>query len=161
MLGLTQNAPMSRIPSPKHLIGNRVAAAKTTTEKVQEDLQLAEAELHLSNLVITDKLADSVSDGDLTKAVAHNEQVEDKLHEAGERLQVITDLLGSEERDRLRLEQAAREADGVSAPGARSGEGSASVIEHLRELTRHKLNTDPAELPRSAPGQGRGSPRPR
>jgi hypothetical protein len=131
--------PSSR---PTHLIGNRVASAKSTTEKVQEDIQLAEAELHLANLVITDKLAESVSDADLAKAVLHNEQVEEKLHEAGENLQVVTDLLNSEERDRQRLEQARREADGTSAPGARSGEGSASVIEHLRELTRHKLNTD-------------------
>lgn len=129
--------------SPMHLIGNRVASAKATTEKVQEDIELAEAELHLANLVITDKLADSVSDADLAKAVEHNEQVEDKLHEAGKKLQVVTDLLNSEERDQQRLDQAAREADGTSAPGSRTGAGSASVIEHLRELTRHKLNTEP------------------
>lgn len=142
---------MARKPSPpRHLIGNRVASAKSTAERVQEDIELAEAELHLANLVITDKLADGLSDADLAKAVSHNEQVEEKLREAGESLQVVTDLLSSEERDRMRLEQAAREADGVSSPGARSGEGSASVIEHLRELTRHKLNTDHGELPRAA-----------
>lgn len=144
-----------------HLIGNRVASAKETTEKVQEDIELAEAELHLANVVITDKLAESVSDADLAKAVEHNEQVEDKLHEAGEKLQVVTDLLKSEERDHERMEQAAREADGTSVPGARSGSGSASVIEHLRELTRHKLNTDAepssAPVPRGKPGQ---APRP-
>jgi hypothetical protein len=157
--GFEQNGPMARTPAPsKHLIGNRVATAKSTTEKVQEDIELAEAELHLANLVITDKLADSVSDADLAKAVLHNEQVEEKLHEAGENLQVVTDLLKSEERDRQRLEQAAREADGTSAPGARSGEGSASVIEHLRELTRHKLNTDHAEPARTTRPHGR-SPR--
>ena len=136
---------MARTHSPsRHLIGNRVESAKSTTEKVQEDIELAEAELHLANLVITDKLADSVSDADLAKAVTHNEQVEEKLRAAGESLQLVTDLLSSEERDRLRLDQAAREADGVSSPGSRSGEGSASVIEHLRELTRHKLNSDHA-----------------
>ena len=142
---------MARKPSPpRHLIGNRVAHAKSTTEKVQEDIQLAEAELHLANLVITDKLADSLSDKELAQAVSHNEQVEEKLREAEERLQIVTDLLGSEERDRLRLEQAGREADGDSSPGSRSGEGSASVIEHLRELTRHKINADHAEPSRPA-----------
>jgi hypothetical protein len=130
-------------PAPKHLIGNRVANAKSTTEKVQEEILLAEAELHLANLVITDKLAGSVSDAALAKAVEANEQVEEKLRDAGENLKVVTNLLESEEHDRLRLEQAAREAEGVPSPGSRSGEGSSSVIEHLRELTRHKLNSDP------------------
>lgn len=148
---------MASSTSSTHLIGNRVASAKETAEKVQEDIELAEAELHLANLVITDKLADSVSDADLAKAVEHNEQVEDKLHEAGEKLQMVTDLLKSEERDQQRLDDAARAAGGASAPGARSGAGSSSVIEHLRELTRHKLNTDTeparAPMPRSKPGR--------
>ena len=142
---------MARRSSSPHLIGNRVATAKETTVKVQEDIELAEAELHLANLVITDKLADSVSNAELAKAVEHTEQVEDKLREAGEKLQVVTDLLNSEESDRQRMEQAAREADGTSAPGSRSGAGSSSVIEHLRELTRHKLNSEPDRAALRAP----------
>lgn len=137
--------------SSRHLIGNRVASAKSKTEKVQEDIVLAEAELHLANLVITDKLADSVSDADLAKAVTHNEQVEEKLRVASEELQAVNDLLSSEERDRLKLEQSLqeyRDADSQAPAGSRTGEGSASVIEHLRELTRHKLNTEHPE-----PGQ--------
>jgi hypothetical protein len=145
-------------PAARHLIGNRVASAKSTTQKVQEDIELAEAELHLANLVITDKLAESVSDADLAKAVSHNEMVEEKLHDAGE-----DDLLSSEEGDRLKLEQSLRdahEADGTAAPGSRTGAGSASVIEHLRELTRHKLNADQAQPAPPAPGPSAG-PRPR
>jgi hypothetical protein len=149
-----QNARMASTPSNRsalpgrHLIGNRVASAKSKTEKVQEDIERAEAELHLANLVITDKLAESVSDADLAKAVTHNEMVEEKLQNAGKDLKLVTELLGSEEQDRLKLEQSLRESgvtDGTSAPGSRTGEGSASVIEHLRELTRHKINTDDAE----------------
>ncbi len=139
---------MASSPSSRHLIGNRVASAKRKTEKVQEDIQLAEAELHLSNLVITDKLADSVSDADLARAVSHNEQVEEKLRDASDELQAVTDLLGSEERDRLKLEQSLqeyRDAEGQTPAGSRTGEGSASVIEHLRELTRHKVGTDHSE----------------
>ncbi len=147
---LTQNAAMARTTPSTHLIGNRVASAKSKTEKVQEDIQLAEAELHLANLVITDKLADSVgvSDADLAKAVAHNEQVEEKLRDASEELQAVNDLLSSEERDRLKLEQSLqdmRHAESHSPAGSRTGEGSASVIEHLRELTRHKVGTDDSE----------------
>jgi chromosome segregation ATPase len=132
----------------RHLIGNRVASAKSTTDKVQEDIHLAEAELHLANRVITDKLSKSVSDADLKKAVTHNEQVEEKLHGAGEDLKLVSDLLSSEERDRKRLEQELQDyqqAEGTTEAGSRTGAGSASVIEHLRALTRHKPNPDPAE----------------
>ena len=137
------------MPSPtRHLIGDRVASAKSKTEKVQDDIQLAEAELHLANRVITDKLGKSVSDSELKKAVAHNGQVEEKLHDAGEDLKLVSDLLSSEERDRKRLEQELKDyqqAEGTPKAGSRTGSGSQSVIEHLRALTRHKPNPDPVE----------------
>lgn len=153
---------MSAIPNKKrHLIGDRVASAKSKTEKVQEDIQLAEAELHLANLVITDKLADSVSDADLAQAVAHTELVEEKLRDAGEELKQVNELLTSEERDHQRLSQALGETpdqDGQSPAGARSGEGSASVIEHLRELTRHKVSADHADPDRHEALAGNSAP---
>ena len=139
---------MVRPPQPRqHLIGDRVASAKNKTQKVLGDIHLAEAELHLANLVITDKLAESVTDAELSRVALHNETVEEKLRDAGEELKVVTDLLTCEERDRKKLEQTLaqhRNVDGSSA-GARSGAGSASVIEHLRELTRHKVSDDHAE----------------
>src|SRR4051812_26288926 len=136
---------MAKPSSPsKHLIGNRVATAKSTTEKVQEDIQVAEEKLHRASEIITDKLQDGTTKAELAEAASHTEEVEEKLREANQNLKVVTELLSSEERDRQRLEQAAREADGTSSPGSRSGEGSSSVIEHLRELTRHKLNSDHA-----------------
>ena len=152
---------MVRPPKPpQHLIGDRVASAKNKTQKVQGDIQLAEAELHLANLVITDKLAESVTDAELAKAVTHNETVEEKLRDAGADLKVVTELLSSEERDRKQLEETLaqyRNADGTSLAGARSGAGSASVIEHLRELTRHKVSADHADplrhdVPATKPG---------
>ena len=143
---------MARKTSPtRHLIGNRVASAKSKTEKVQEDIELAEAELHLANVVITDKLAESVSHADLAQAVSHNELVEEKLRDAGEELKLVTDLLASEESDRLKLEEKLQECLDVDSPslaGTRSGAGSASVIEHLRELTRHKLYPDDSPQPK-------------
>ena len=80
--------------------------------------------------------------------VVHTEAMEEKLRDATEDLQVVTELLHSEEQDRMRLEQSLAErkaADSQAQPGTRSGEGSDSVIEHLRELTRHKLNADTGE----------------
>ncbi len=131
---------------PRHLIGDRVASAKDKAAKVHEEVQLAEADLHLANLVITEKLAESVPDAELAKAVRHNEAAEAKLRRAGEELEMVADLLSSEERDRKRLEDTLarfRDAnDAVSLAGGRSGEGSVSVIEHLRELTRHKVSAD-------------------
>ena len=38
--------------SAQHLIGDRVSIDKVKTQKVQGDIQLAEAELHLANQVI-------------------------------------------------------------------------------------------------------------
>jgi hypothetical protein len=147
--GFGDNSAMTS-PSPgpskvRHLIGDRVATAQTKTEKVKDDIELAEAELHLANRVITDKMSKSVSDADLKKAIAHNDEVEEKLHGAGEDLKVVSDLLSSEERDRKRLEQELQDyqqAEGTSRAGSRTGSGSASVIEHLRALTRHKVEPD-------------------
>ena len=148
--------------TPQHLIGDRVVSAITKTEKVQEDIQLAEAELHLANTVINKKMSESVSGAELAKAVAHNASVEEKLHDAGEDLKVVTDLLSSEERDRKSLEAKLAlygDPDGSSLAGARSGAGSGSVIEHLRELTRHKVSPErlePArqEVPPAPPVSG-------
>lgn len=134
--------------SAKPLTRGRVAFAKAKTEKVQGDIQLAEAELHLANRVIADQLANGASEVDLGQVVVHTEAMEEKLRDATEDLQVVTELLQSEEQDRMRLEQSLAErkaADSQAQPGTRSGEGSDSVIEHLRELTRHKLNADTGE----------------
>ena len=134
--------------SAKPLTRGRVAFAKAKTEKVQGDIQRAEAELHLANRVIADQLANGASEVDLGQVVVHTEAMEEKLRDATEDLQVVTELLQSEEQDRMRLEQSLAErkaADSQAQPGTRSGEGSDSVIEHLRELTRHKLNADTGE----------------
>ena len=140
---------VTKSKSARHLIGGRVAFAKAKTEKVQGDIQLAEAELKLANRVIADKLANGASDVDLDQVVVHTDAVEERLRDATEDLQIVTELLHSEEQDRMRLEQSLAErkaADSQAQPGTRSGEGSGSVIEHLRELTRHKLNSDAGEL---------------
>ena len=139
---------VSNSKSAPHLIGDRVSIAKIKTKKVQSDIQLAEAELHLASQVIASKLAKKANEAAMEKLVAHTETVEEKLRDATEELEVVTDLLHSEEEDRKRLEESlavCKAADSNAQPGTRSGEGSASVIEHLRELTRHKLTADAAE----------------
>lgn len=133
-------------PTP-HLIGDRVATAKTRTEQVKQDIQRAELEVQQAGLVLTGKLARGGPDPELAQVAAQAQGVEGELREARAELQAVADLLASEERDRRQLEQelARSEASHRNPAGTRSGEGSASIVGHLRELTRHKLNPDPPE----------------
>lgn len=133
-------------PTP-HLIGDRVATAKTRTEQVKQDIQRAEHEVQQAGLVLTGKLARGGPDPELAQVAAQTLGVEGELREARAELQGVADLLASEERDRHRLEQelALSEAAHGRRAGERSGEGSASIVGHLRELTRHKVNPDPPE----------------
>lgn len=133
--------------TPRHLIGDRVATAKTRTEQVEQDLQRAEREVQRAGQVVTGKLARSGDDLELAQVVAHAHCVEEELREARAELQVVTDLLESEQQDRHRVEQelARSEASNETPAGERSGEGSASVIAHLRALTRHKVSPDSTE----------------
>jgi chromosome segregation ATPase len=129
----------------RHLIGDRVATAKTRTELVEQDIQRAEDEVKLAGQILTGKLARGGADAELAQVAAQARGVEGELREARAELQGVADLLESEERDRRRLEQELARSEVAHGPpaGERSGEGSASIIAHLRELTRHKVNPDP------------------
>lgn len=139
---------MAHPPRPtRHLIGDRVATAKTRTEQVEQDLQHAEREVQQAGQVLAGKLARSGGDIELAQVAAQAQDVEGELREARSELKVVADLLESEEHDRRRLEQelARSEASNATPAGERSGEGSASIIGHLRELTRHKVSPDPSD----------------
>lgn len=146
---------------PRHLIGDRVATAKKRTERVEQDIQRAEKEVHQAGKVVTEKLARG-ADTELAKVAAKAQDVEAELRAARAELHVVSDLLESEEHDRRLLEQklAESEASQGSPAGARSGEGSASIVGHLRELTRHKLNPEPAD-PYSTRAASTRTPAPR
>jgi hypothetical protein len=79
------------------------AAAKTG--QVQRDLTVAEAELHLTNTVLKRALADPKKEGDVKKAVEQNSAIQEKVGDAAEELQEVTDLLHAEVSERERLEK--------------------------------------------------------
>jgi hypothetical protein len=85
--------------------------ARQKTSKVREQLEVASAELGLTNAVLGHSLPDSVKrSGDVQRALSQNEVIGEKVQEAADELQVVTDLLQEEvaERERLERELASR-----------------------------------------------------
>lgn len=102
-----------------------VSVARTKTRKVQHDIALAEAKLHGSNQVLANACVGTVStQASVQAAVAHNVDVEKKLHDAVDELAVVSALLKTAE-----ARNAGTGED--AAAGHRSGEGIDSVIAHL------------------------------
>lgn len=79
--------------------------ARDKTADVRQDLEVAEAELHLTNTALQRSLPESQKRGDVGKALAQNAQIEDKVQEAAEELAVVTELLEEEVAQRERLER--------------------------------------------------------
>jgi hypothetical protein len=78
--------------------------ARQKTGKVQEDLQVASAELGLAHEALERHLPPEVRKGDVEWAVGQNAAVEQKVHEAAQELEEVTELLHEEEAQRRRLE---------------------------------------------------------
>lgn len=89
--------------------GNRPARpieqAKTRTEQVQQDLEVAGAELDLSNTILERKLPESEKHGDVAQALEQSGAVEEKVQEAAHELQQVTGMLAEEVAERERLER--------------------------------------------------------
>lgn len=102
-----------------------VSVARTKTKKVQHDIAGAEAKLHESNQVLANACVGTVStQASVKAAVAHNVDVEKKLHDAVDELAVVSAL--------LKTAEAKNAGTGEDAgAGHRSGEGIDSVIAHL------------------------------
>lgn len=98
MTSLTSSGTPAKPPKP-------IEQAAAKTEQVQQDLTVAEAELHLTNTVLERALADPDKQGDVQKAVDQNSAIEEKVGDAAEELQEVTDLLHAEVSERQRLEQ--------------------------------------------------------
>jgi hypothetical protein len=82
-----------------------IEQAAEKTGQVQQDLAVAEAELHLTNTVLERALADPAKQGDVKKAVDQNTAIEERVGDAAEELQEVTELLNAEVSERQRLEQ--------------------------------------------------------
>jgi hypothetical protein len=86
--------------------GRPLYHARKQTSEVREQLEIASAELGLTNAVLGDSLPESVKrSGDVQRALSQNEAIEEKVQEAADKLQVVTDLLHEEVAQRERLER--------------------------------------------------------
>lgn len=86
--------------------GPRLYRARQKTVRVQEQLEVASAELGLTNAVLGHSLPESVKQSrDVKRVLIQNEVIEDKVQQAAEELQVVTELLQEEVAERERLER--------------------------------------------------------
>lgn len=102
-----------------------ISVARAKTKKIQHDIGAAEAKLHGSNQVLANADVGTVAKASVKAAVAHNVDVEKKLHEAVSELAVVSALLKTAE-----ARNAGKGED--AGAGHRSGEGIDSVIAHLQ-----------------------------
>jgi hypothetical protein len=77
---------MSQLPT-------QIEAAKTRTDKVQQELEVASAELGLTHGALDRSLPPEVRKGDVAWAIEQNKILERKVQRAAEELEEVTDLL--------------------------------------------------------------------
>jgi hypothetical protein len=75
------------------------------TSQIKDQLEVAGAELHLTNTVLERNLPNSAKQGDVGRALEHNAVIEEKVQTAVEDLQVVTQLLHEEVAETARLNQ--------------------------------------------------------
>ncbi len=86
--------------------GQPLYRARQKTGELQDQLEIASAELGLTNAVLGHSLPDSVKHSfDVRRALSQNEAIEEKVQEAADELQVVKDLLDEEVAERQRLER--------------------------------------------------------
>lgn len=73
--------------------------------RIQHELEVASAELHLTNSALEKSLPPATKRGDVAKALAQNAVLEEKVSDAAGDLQTVTELLHEEVAERVRLER--------------------------------------------------------
>jgi hypothetical protein len=81
-----------------------IEQARHVTGKVQEDLEVASAELGLAHEALERHLPPEAKKGDVEWAVGHSATVGQKVQQAAQELEEVTELLHEEEAERRRLE---------------------------------------------------------
>lgn len=81
-----------------------IREARDKTEQVQQQLEVASAELHLTNTALEKHLPENAGHGDVERALAQNVVIEGKVQEAADDLETVTHLLARETAERERLE---------------------------------------------------------
>jgi hypothetical protein len=104
-----------------------ITAARVKTKEVQKQLSAAHSELRDSNAALTTSVDGPLEPtrDSVEAALEQSVEVEGKLSDAVNELEVVTELLRVAEAKNLEfLDQA--------GPGTRSGEGVQSVIAHIK-----------------------------
>jgi C4-dicarboxylate-specific signal transduction histidine kinase len=87
-----------------------IELAKRKTKTIRKKLQVAGAELHLSNVALERHLPGPVKHGDVAHALAQRGTIEEKVVQAADELAVVNSLLQDEVAERERLERELRQA---------------------------------------------------
>jgi phosphoglycerate-specific signal transduction histidine kinase len=81
-----------------------ITLAKDRTGRIQQELEVASAELHLTNTALENSLPTATKKGDVARALAQNAALEVKVSDAADDLQEVAELLHKEVEQRKRLE---------------------------------------------------------
>lgn len=79
---------MTQLPPQPHL-----DEARSRTDQVQRDLEVASAELGLTHGALERELPPEVKTGDVAWAIRQNKILEQKVQQAAEELEEVTELL--------------------------------------------------------------------
>lgn len=82
-----------------------IQIAHEESERLQQELEVAGAELHLTNTALETSLPAAAKHGDVARALVQNAAIEEKVLEAADDLQAVTELLHEEIAERARLER--------------------------------------------------------
>lgn len=82
-----------------------IETVREKTQSIQQELEVAGAELHLTNAALESQLPHDVRNGEVGKALEQNAAVEEKVVEAAEDLQAMSQLLEEEVAQRAWLER--------------------------------------------------------
>ncbi|MGZ5195158.1 MAG: hypothetical protein ACXWJM_08325 [Ramlibacter sp.] len=103
------------------------SAAGKKTVKVQRKLRAAEGELRTANTVLR-KAVPKNARRDIDEALAENTAAEQKVREATDELEVVSELLGAAAGD---SHAGAADEGAGDEPKGRSGQGARSLLPHL------------------------------
>jgi hypothetical protein len=113
-----------------------VSVARTKTRNVQREMRVAKADLHDSNVALSNSASGAVVPAEAVEAaLAQNVEVEEKLHEAVQELEVVSELLNVAQAKNA-------EHDGQTMAGHRSGVGLQSVMEHMTASAQRRARRD-------------------
>jgi hypothetical protein len=87
-----------------------IEVAQRKAKTIRKKLQVAGAELHLSNIALERHLPGPVKHGDVAHALAQRGTIEEKVVQAADELAVVNGLLREEVAERERLELELRQA---------------------------------------------------